>query len=49
MKLVAFLGRYCGQPMDLVLSKPSSDLRRLAEACGELIREENDPARSRGR
>lgn len=47
-KLCAFLGRYAGQPVDVLLGRSILDLRRLVDAVGGLIENESDATREAG-
>lgn len=40
--LVAFLGRYGNQPANVMRSMPVLELKRLADAVGELVAQENN-------
>ena len=45
-KLLAFLGRYGHQPVDVCLDLPTMDLHQLASGVGEIMEEESNAMRS---
>lgn len=43
-KLLAYLGRYAHQPLDVLREMPLSELYALRDATAEIVEEENTPA-----
>lgn len=42
-RLLAYVGRYGHQPLDVALRLPRSALARFADKVEEIVREENEP------